>query len=405
MYDDTPLASRAELLAREFPRQGEGVFLNTAAQGILPQRTLAAMAEFERGRQYPNRIDDDHLAEIERTCRERVAALVGAPARQIGLATNTSDGINIAALHLPLGPGDCVLVPRGEFPANVYPWLALRRNGVETVFHDTEGAHLAAEEVAARLDRDPRIRAVAVSLVQFSNGHRNPVEAIGRACRERGVFFVIDGIQGIGAVPFDWAEARPDFLACGGQKWLCAPWGSGFFVAAEWLCREVEPVRAGWLQVAGARKGGYGDLCRYDLAFLPDATRFEVGTYAYTALLGLSTSADLLLTVGIDRIRDHARTLLQPLEQAIEERGARHHCCSSAGCRSSILCFGLGDEGATRDLHVRFVQAGIACAFREGAIRIAPHVYNTPDDIARTIHAMAAVGLPTQRLAAAAEVP
>ena len=383
MVHETPLAAFAELLAHEFPRRGDGIFLNTAAQGILPQRTLAAIEDFERGREYPNRIDDEDLAGIERTCRERLAALVGAPSGQVGLTTNTSEGINTAAHHLPLGEGDRVLVPRGEFPANVVPWLARRQAGIEVRFLETGGPHFAAERIADRLDRDRRIRAVAVSLVQFSNGHRNPVEEIGRICRERDVWLVVDAMQGIGAVPFDWGAAEPDLLACGGQKWLCAPWGSGFFVAAEWLCREVEPLRAGWLQAAGARSSGYGDLCGYDFRFPADASRFEIGTYGYGALLGLAESAGLLLELGVERIAAHARALLEPIEQDLEEMGARIVSCRRAPCRSSILGFSLADERSTGELHDRLRRAGISCALREGAIRLSVHVYNTPDEIDR----------------------
>ncbi|MGH7565257.1 MAG: aminotransferase class V-fold PLP-dependent enzyme, partial [Gemmatimonadota bacterium] len=190
MFEPTPLAPFGDLLEAEYPRTGDGIFLNSAAQGILARRTIDAMARFEEGRAFPNRIDDDVLLEVETTCRERVARLVAAPTELVGLGVNTSEGINVAAMHLPLAPGDRVLVARGEFPANVYPWLGLARGGIGTVFLDNDGPHLDADRVAQALDDDPTIRAVSMSLVQFSNGHRNPVEAVGRACKERGVFFV-----------------------------------------------------------------------------------------------------------------------------------------------------------------------------------------------------------------------
>jgi selenocysteine lyase/cysteine desulfurase len=296
---------------------------------------------------------------------------------------NTSEGINVAAMHLPLGAGDRVLLARGEFPANVYPWLGLRRNGVETVFLELEGAHLAAERVVAALDADPEIRAVAMSLVQFSNGHRHPVEAVGHACRERGVFFVVDAMQGLGAVELDWSAAHADLLACGGQKWLCGPWGSGFFVAAEWMCEQVEPVRIGWLQVSGARD--YHNLCDYDLRFESDCRRFEVGTYPYTALLGLSESLELIDTLGVPRIAAHARALLARLESGLAGLGATIVSCTEAACRSSILCFRAEDPAATRAVFDGLRSAGVTCAFREGSVRLSPHFYNTPAEIDRVI--------------------
>lgn len=388
MYGGTPLEPFGHLLEREFPRAAGGTFLNTAAQGLLPRRTLEAMAEFERGRAWPNRIDDDRLAEIESATREEIGGLLSAPVERVGLAPNTSDGLSIAALHLPFEPGDRVLVARGEFPANVHVWLALAARGVEVEFLEPAGPHLSAEDYAERLDAGPRIRAVAVSLVQFSTGHRHPVEAIARACRERGVFCVVDGIQGIGAVPFAWDDGLYDLVACGGQKWLCAPWGSGFFLAAEWLCREAEPVRAGWLQTVGARASGYADLCGYDHRFREDATRFEVGTYAYTALLGLARSVGLLREIGVGRIHAHARTLLAPFEEALTERGGEALACADDACRSGILCFRLEDPAATGAAFERLRSAGVACALREGAVRLAVHLYNAPADVARATDAV-----------------
>jgi selenocysteine lyase/cysteine desulfurase len=378
-----PLAPFAELLAAEYPRTGDGIFLNSAAQGILPRRTLDAMARFEAERAYPNRIDDAILLDVETTCRERVARLVGATPGLVGLAVNTSEGINVASLHLPLSRGERVLVARGEFPANVYPWLSLGRRGVETVFLEKEGAHLDVEQVAEMLDADPAIRAVSMSLVQFSNGHRNPVEAVGRACKERGVYFVVDGMQGLGAVELDWSELHADVLACGGQKWLCAPWGSGFFVVAEWMCADVDPVRVGWLQVAGARN--YQSLCDYELRFERDARRFEVGTYPYTALLGLSESLDLIDTLGVARIAAHSRALLARLEEGLFALGATVVSCMMPDCRSSILCFRADDEAATRTIHGGLLAGGVTCALREGSIRLSPHFYNTAGEIDRVL--------------------
>ena len=383
MSDASPLAPYTELLESDFPRTGPGIFLNSAAQGILPRRTIEAMGRFEADRAYPPRIDDPRLLEVETTCRQRVGRLLGAPPELVGLGVNTSEGINVAALHLPLEAGDRVLVARGEFPANVYPWLGLRRKGVETTFLELAEPHLAPERVVDALGADPSIRAVAMSLVQFSNGHRNPVEAVGRACRERGVFFVVDAIQGLGAVELDWRSLNADLLACGGQKWLCGPWGSGFFVAAEWLCADVEPVRIGWLQVAGARN--YQSLCDYDLRFDHDGRRFEVGTYPYTALLGLSESLELIDTLGIERIAGHARALNGRLEEGLLALGATIVSCREPGCRSSILCFRADEPAATRAIFEGLLAADVVCALREGAIRLSPHFYNTFAEIERTL--------------------
>jgi selenocysteine lyase/cysteine desulfurase len=197
------------------------------------------------------------------------------------------------------------------------------------------------------------------------------------------VYFVVDAMQGLGAVELDWSELNADVLACGGQKWLCAPWGSGFFVVADWMCAEVDPVRVGWLQVAGARN--YQSLCDYDLRFERDARRFEVGTYPYTALLGLSESLALIDTLGVGNIATHSRALLARLEKGLAALGATVVSCTLPNCRSSILCFRADDETATRGIHAGLLAAGVTCALREGAVRLSPHFYNTADEIDRVL--------------------
>lgn len=400
MYESSPLAPFSDLLAREFPRRGDGVFLNTAAQGILPQRAIQAMAAFERRREYPNHIHDSDLQEVEETCRARVAELVGAPMGRVGLATNTSEGLNLAALQFPLEAGERVLVQRGDFPANVLPWVARAPAGVEIVFLDSgEGGHIEADDVAGALDRDSHIRAVSLPLIHFATGHRHPIEAVAEICRDRGAWLAVDATQGLGAVPFQ-AASGGDLVACGGQKWLCAPWGSGFFVVSDRML-ESDPVRAGWLQVARARSGAgeYADLCDYRLTWPAGADRFEVGTYAYTALLGLSESISLLLEIGVERVAGHAGSLLDRVAACVEERGATVVSCRRTACRSSILCFRLDDVGATRTLHQRLLGADVTCAYREGSIRLAAHLYTTDSDLDHLLDALDAAW-PAARAAA-----
>lgn len=401
MYDGTPLAPFADLLEREFPREGEGIFLNSAAQGLLPRRAIRAMAAFEAARAYPSRIDDARLREVEETCRARLAQLIGAPPERVGLAVNTSEGLNLAALQIPLTPGDRVLLQRSDFPANVVPWLARAQGGVEIDFLETPpDAHLDAGDVAAALDRDRRIRVVALPLVHFATGHRHPIEDVGEACRARGAWLVVDATQGLGVVPFDAEAAGADLVACGGQKWLCAPWGSGFYVVSERLLATA-PARAGWLQLSRAQlgPGEYAALTGVAWSLPADASRFEVGTYAYTALLGLSESAALFLEVSIARIDAHARALLDRVARFLEERGAEVVSCFRERCRSGILAFRLEDGPATRALHTRLVAAGVTCGFREGAIRLAIHLYTTPADIDRALDRIEAAWPVPQRVA------
>src|SRR5256885_8089067 len=120
------------------------------------------------------------------------------------------------------------LVSDREFPANVYPWLLLKKQGVEVELAPCTAQGWPDEDYLVERLHDPRVRVLAVSFVQFANGHRADLDRLGAACRANGTFLVVDGIQGVGNSVLDVRETPVDILACGGQKWLLSPSGSGF---------------------------------------------------------------------------------------------------------------------------------------------------------------------------------
>src|SRR5215207_1133557 len=114
------------LRAREFPwaLRGDTVYLNSASTGPLPERTVEVLDEWNRARRMPHTLSDPMVFGMLDRSRELLARLVGADVDEIALAANTGYGTNLAAFSLPLAPGDVVLAPDLEFPANVYPWMA-----------------------------------------------------------------------------------------------------------------------------------------------------------------------------------------------------------------------------------------------------------------------------------------
>src|SRR5665213_1193436 len=165
---------------------------------------------------------------------------------EIACMTNTSYGINVAMLGLPLRSGDVVLTYEGEYPADVYPWMSLAKKGVRLELIPKRDGLQDEARLLEELKR-PEVKVVTMSWVSFSTGYRADLATIGRACRERGIYLVVDAIQGVGALTLDVSKLEIDVLACGGQKWLLAPWGSGFVYVREGLLREIEPAVVGWL--------------------------------------------------------------------------------------------------------------------------------------------------------------
>ena len=371
------------LRATEFPWTSDTVYLNHASIGPLPERTRVALERFNQRRAAPHLLPDREMFAMLADSRRKIARLIGASADEIALAVNTGFGISIAARSLPLQPGDVVLVSDREFPANVYPWMRLGDRGVTMELVPTTAEGWPDEARLLERLRDPRVRVLAVSLVQFSSGYLVDLERLSAATREAGAWLVVDAIQAVGQLPLDLSRVQVDLLACGGQKWLLSPWGSGFLYVRRELIGALEPAVTGWLAFEGT--DDLSRLTRYDDRLRADARRFELMTLPYQDFAGLNASLDLLLELGVARIRDHIRTLHRPVLDWAERSGAR--VVSPRGANASgILC--VAPEGV-QEVHRRLKAARIVCSLREGAIRLSPHCYNTVDEMERVAHALA----------------
>jgi selenocysteine lyase/cysteine desulfurase len=355
------------------------VYLNNASTGPLPERTRLALEEFNRRRAEPSRLPDRDVFAMLDHSRALVGELIGAEPEEIALSVNTGFGLSLAARALPLKPGEIVLGSDREFPANVYPWMRLREGGItfERIPTTPEGW----PDEARLLERlkDPRVRVLAISWVQFSNGYMVDLARLSEATRAADVFFVVDAIQGVGQVPLNLRRTPVDVLACGGQKWLLSPWGSGFTYVRRELITRLSPAVTGWMAFEGT--DDFSRLTRYDDRLRGDARRFELVTLPYQEFAGMNVSLELLRSIGVDRIRDHLRGLHRPILEWADRAGAPV-TSPADGHGSGILCIA---PPAVDQVFRRLKAARIICSLREGMIRLSPHFYNSTEDMERVV--------------------
>lgn len=382
--DPPPDAGMEGIREREFPRLGSGIYLNAASAGVLPVRTVESVTEVARLRQRPGEFPARLPGRILRRARVGAARLVGGEADEITLSPNTSYGINLGAACAAAGDPGVIVVSEGEFPANVYPWLALEERGfrVERIPVDARG--WPREGALLERIRADDVRALAVSAVQFHNGYLADLRRLGSACRAEGVLFVVDAIQAAGVVPLDVEAMRIDVLAAGGHKWLCSPFGSGFaWVRAE-LRSRFDPPAPSWLAYADSRD--FSSLVGYGRAYVPDGRKFELATLGVQDHGGLAASVELLLEVGIEAIREHVRRLQEPVLEWASSRGDVEAATPpDVARRAGIVAF-RGD--AVRPLAFRLKDAGVDVAVREGLLRFAPHLYNTAEEIDQVVEVL-----------------
>ncbi len=379
------LADIESLRRAEFPwaARGEQCYLNNASTGPLPRRTVEALAAFTAKRAEPWRLSDEEQFDALDRGRELVARLVGGRASEVALMVNTGYGINLAASALPLRRGDVVLTFDREFPANIYPWMARERDGVRLeripcVDGLPDEARLLEEIGRAE------VRAVSVSWVQFHNGWVADLARIGRRCRERGVWFVVDGIQGVGARELDLGALEVDILACGAQKWLLSPWGTGFVWVRDGLVRELEPASVGWMSVRGS--DDFARLVDYDLVWRDDARRFEMVTLPFQDFAGMDASLELLLELGSAAVARRVEALTGRIVEWARGRDGLRLLTPPERRAGIVSIVPAGDAAAVSR---RLTAAAVAHSQREGAIRLSPHCYNSDDEVDRALEVLA----------------
>ncbi|MDQ7031086.1 MAG: aminotransferase class V-fold PLP-dependent enzyme [Ardenticatenia bacterium] len=363
-----------------FPVTEQYAYLNHAAVAPLNRRTADAMrrwvADWEAHgtRAYPP-------AETVQAYRQRAAALFNAQPDEIAFTRNTTEGLLLVARGLDWRPGDNIVTVETEFTANVYPWKNVEAEGVTIRRVPSRRGRIVVEDVVAAMDH--RTRVLAVSFVEFYTGYRNDLVRLGAACRQRGVCFCVDAIQGAGVLPIDVEAMHIDFLATGGPKWLLGPMGAGLFYCRRDNLNALDPRLYGWLSTADP-----DDYFDYEQPLSPTASRFEWGTLSWPSLVGLMESIALLLEVGVERIADYVLDLTGELMAALQAKG--YELITPAGRReerSGIVTF-RPSSASPEEVASRLEAAGVVVSPRGKGIRVAPHFYNTWEDIDRLLEAL-----------------
>jgi cysteine desulfurase/selenocysteine lyase len=359
------------------------IYLNAASIGPMPRVAVDTADTWSERRARPHTIAFEDLLDSAATARRQFAALVGADAEEIALMPNTTYGLNLAARALPLRPG-VILAFDGEFPSCVYPFQALGSRGVELeLIPRVNGLPDEDTLVQAIMQRDDVV-AVVVSWTQFATGYVADLARIGQACRSRGVFFIVDGIQGCGVRPIDLHALPVDIFASGAQKWQLGPWGTGFVYVRRELVTALQPLDVGWACMKSTTD--YTRLTDYEFDFFDDARRFEVVTLAYHDFAVANASTALLLELGVANVAAHIETLTARVVDWVQSRSdVRLVTPAGPRRRAGVVSFAPTELDA---MAARLTAAHVSHTVREGAIRLSPHVYNTIEEIGTVIEVL-----------------
>ncbi len=358
----------------EFPVTKNYVYLDHAGVAPVSLRVKRAVEEFISDATEFGAFNYTSWTKRGEEIRKTSAALIGAKPEEVAFVKNTSHGISIVAQGLDWREGDNLIVCEKEFPSNIYPWLNLKKRGIEVRFVQSRNGRILIEDIGGLIDS--RTRLVTISSVQFSSGYRIDLKSVGELCRRKGVLFFVDVIQSLGVVPMDVEEFHVDFLAADGHKWLLSPEGTGIFYCRREIIERINPTLIGWKSIQNEF-----DYDRIDFSLKTSALKFEEGSLSFIGIFALGAAVDLLLEVGISRIENR---VLELGDLIIKEAGKRDFNVRTPRKREErggIISIAKNfNPVCVRD---KLRGDSVIVNVRGGAIRVSPHFYNTEQEVLR----------------------
>lgn len=359
--DSPAVATDLDLWRESFPYLRQRVYLDTAAAGLCWRGHGEAVARFYdevKNRGYDARPE---WYEVTERVRGRLASWLGVGKSDLTLLSNTTEALNLAAHSLRLQPGDRIVLAADEFPSVERVWLAAQRAGAVVVAvkidreQDRQAALLAALE--------PRAKLLVVSQTHSSTGTTLDLARMGRRCRELGMLFMVDGIQALGAVPTDLSHV--DIYAASFFKWMLSGFGVGVLVTSPQARQMMEPAYRGY-------------------ANRDDSTQLQYAHVNVPAIYGLDATLDFFEGIGWDRVFERVRELGDHLIEGAARR--RLDLVTPADMRAGIFVFRFDNGELTRQ---RLADRGISVSARGAGVRVAPHFYNTREEVDQCLNALA----------------
>jgi len=373
------------LRREEFPVTENKTWFNTATYGPLPISNVKAQKHLlEEMMMGGGPKGLGHWWEGAAEVRSKVGTLIGCDSRDVALLHSTVEGIGLVSLGLDWKVGDEVVVYEQEFPAGVYPWLALEKHGVVVRFIEDRDRHrFDVEDVEALLS--DRTRVVCISLVNCYHGFRAPIEEISKLCHSRGSLLIVDVAQAVGALKVDVGSLGADLIAAHGYKTLCSGHGIGFCYVAPKLREVLEVCAPGWKNIEDAPF--LEKQLQYNLRYASDARRYESSVPNLPGMYGLGASIDLFTGAGVQVINDWVLDVSAGVVEALVEKGYPVTSSTRDGETSGIVSAEVPDGDAER-VRAALAEHNVSCAVRDGRLRVSSHLFNDWTDIEHLVAAL-----------------
>ena len=367
----------------EFPILQRKIYLNSCSLGALSNRSMQGIEQFmEMWNEWgAHAWYEIWMGEIAKA-RQKFAAIIGAQVHEVAIAPSVSVALSSIATALDYGKRNNVVMADMDFPTLAYQWLVKERLGVECRFVESpDRIHTPPELFEGQIDSKTAL--VATSRVFFTSGYIQDVRAVADIAHKHGAYVLIDDYQGTGQIPIDVIKMDIDFLVTGTLKWLMGGPGLAFVYIREGLIPQLQPTITGWF--------GHREQFMFksrEFEFRDDAARVEMGTPAVPTVYTANGGLDIVREIGVERICERTRFLTNDLIARARERGWTIRAPQEPEHRSSIVMLAFERP---EEIVKALVARKIITDFRPGLLRVSPYFYNTIEENAIVIDAIAEI--------------
>ncbi|MCO6473361.1 MAG: aminotransferase class V-fold PLP-dependent enzyme [Melioribacteraceae bacterium] len=348
------------------------VYFNHAAIGPLSNNVVSRINKYIELRSTGEIENYPAFLSAQENVKRMLSKIFNASPERFAFVDSVSNGFNILAQGIEWKTGDRIILNDIEFPANVYPFLNLRKLGVEIDFVQSKKGRIEIDDIEALLT--PRTRLLSISAVQFLTGFRSDLDAIGKLCKSHNVIFSVDVIQAAGAVNIDVKRSSIDFLCGGSHKWFMGLQGASYFYLTEELQSMLKQKFIGWLSVENS-----WDFTDYKLELMKSAGSFQNGSLNVIGYISFEESLKLFDSLGMDKIERQIISNTEYLIKRLDNIGLEPILkCVDQKHLSGIVSVNHSDS---ENLKNEIQKSGIIFSCRESKLRFSPHFYNTKDEI------------------------
>jgi selenocysteine lyase/cysteine desulfurase len=366
--------------ADKFELPGNIHYLNGAYMSPQLKSVTAVGLESVQKKALPHKTTIDDFFDDTEIIRQEYSKLINnAEPNRIALIPSVSYGMANITNNINLS-GKEVVIAAEQFPSNVYPWMtAAREQGGKLVIVDPPQSNEQRGEKWNQLILDAitsNTAVLAISHAHWADGTRFDLMAMRKRTQDVGALLIIDGTQTVGAYPLDVEEIKPDALVCAGYKWLLGPYGLGLAYYGEFF-DDGKPIEESWINRLNSEN--FGGLVEYEDAYQPGSLRFEVGEHSSFVLVPMLLEALKQLNEWQpDRIQAYCQTIVKEPLKRLQEAG---FWVEEENWRTNHL-FGVRHQSMPIEkIKLALAERNIFVSFRGSAIRVAPYVHNTVDDL------------------------